>query len=336
MKKTPVLKFSVVSDEGTVRITNKIPENCLIHRIFQAEAEYTEGNFGAFCTQLLRTYYATIGWLNFDLTKHLYLRPEALKAIIAVCFTLRGKIDCTLQEFGPVELKHDIYRFYYIPPLSANKASFKPGKYEVVYISIQEKYIARFIHKYPEFKDLYERLIKNVPDGLQLSDVLIGPEELNILEEIQLHNLEMPELDLFLQARINDLLLIYFKKQKAGIENNHLKIAVDQVAHYLEQHLTEFFTDENISEMVGINKNTLGKEFKKYYKMSPTQYSIKLKMEKAGWRLKETSNSIAKIANDVGYEDANYFSTAFKRYHKCTPTQYRKQLTAQLITPLTE
>lgn len=331
MEHTPIMKFRVVSDEGTVKISKTIPDNCLFRKIPHAETEYTEGNFGAFCIQLLHTYSATVGWLNFDLNKKALIRPETTKGMVAVCYTLKGNVDCKLQGVvGKVKLIDRNYRFYYIPPESDNKAFFKPGKYDIVYISIKEKYTFPFIDTYPEFKELYERTYKNVMEGLELSVNSISAEELNILREIQEHNRETPDLELFIELKVNELLLIHFKKLKTGIESattDPTKIAIEKVAKFIEQHLSESYTNKFLSQIAMMNENTLVEEFRKDYEMSPTQYAIKLKMEHAAWLLGTTSLSIADIAVKVGYGSGNYFSTAFKTYHKCPPTDYRKNKT---------
>jgi len=335
------MKFRIVSDEGAVKISNKIPDNCLFRKISHAEAEYTEGTFGAFSTQLLRTYSATIGWLNFDLNKEVQIRPETTKSMVAACYTLKGNIDCDLQGVGDVKLIDSNYTFYYIPPKSDNKAFFKRGKYDIVYISIKEKYTAPLIHKYPEFKELYERTFKNVKTGLVLPvPITIGADELNILREIQEHNLETPDLELFTELKVNELLLIHLQKLRVGIESNTPdpnKIAIEKIAKYIEQHLSESFTDDILSQMAMMNKNTFVEEFRKYNNnMSPSQYTVKIKMEHAAWLLKNTSHSIADITIILGYGSPNYFSTAFKTYHKCTPTDYRNYKSSPLIPQLTE
>lgn len=49
-------------------------------------------------------------------------------------------------------------------------------------------------------------------------------------------------------------------------------------------------------------------------------------MQTAQKLLLETELSVAEIANQVGYENPNKFSTAFKSMYEITPTQFRNNV----------
>ena len=48
-------------------------------------------------------------------------------------------------------------------------------------------------------------------------------------------------------------------------------------------------------------------------------------MEEAARLLKETDDSIAKIAQVVGYDSQSRFAAAFKSYFQALPREYRKR-----------
>jgi AraC-like DNA-binding protein len=48
-----------------------------------------------------------------------------------------------------------------------------------------------------------------------------------------------------------------------------------------------------------------------------------MRIQMAKDMLTNTDSPISKIANDVGFDDQNYFSRLFKKYTKLSPSQYR-------------
>ena len=61
-------------------------------------------------------------------------------------------------------------------------------------------------------------------------------------------------------------------------------------------------------------------------------YVIRLRMLHACELLRETSAAIGEIADQVGFQDSNYFARQFKQVIGTTPTQYRRRM--QFADPL--
>ena len=61
------------------------------------------------------------------------------------------------------------------------------------------------------------------------------------------------------------------------------------------------------------------------YGISPKQYLLKLKMDKAAQMLVSTEMPVALIAEALGFEDQHVFSRAFKKYWGVSPMLYRKE-----------
>lgn len=68
------------------------------------------------------------------------------------------------------------------------------------------------------------------------------------------------------------------------------------------------------------------RQFVQVIGLSPAEYILKRKIEKAKELLASTDMSVTDIAYRYGFSSSQYFATAFKRFCYCTPTQYRKQL----------
>lgn len=65
-------------------------------------------------------------------------------------------------------------------------------------------------------------------------------------------------------------------------------------------------------------------DFKEVTRMSPSEYLLRMRMEKAQEMLIQTDDSIKDICARVGYWDASGFIRRFKRYMGVTPMQYRQ------------
>ena len=59
--------------------------------------------------------------------------------------------------------------------------------------------------------------------------------------------------------------------------------------------------------------------------MAPLEYVHTLRLEEAKQMLEAGEQPVEAIANEVGYEDAAFFSRLFRRKVGLTPVQYRRR-----------
>jgi AraC-like DNA-binding protein len=79
-----------------------------------------------------------------------------------------------------------------------------------------------------------------------------------------------------------------------------------------------------LASEIGIDRSYLTRLFDSVFKISPQEYLLKLRMEKAKTLLYTTSYSVSTIANSVGYPNIDAFSKMFKRVYGYAPTKVRK------------
>ncbi len=105
--------------------------------------------------------------------------------------------------------------------------------------------------------------------------------------------------------------------------------APEEIVHhihaYLMEHLAERVTIEELSRQFLMNPTTLKTTFKKVYGNSLAAHMNIHRMEKAAQLLLNTTDSMAQIAQAVGYSSQSRFTTAFKETYHILPTEYRKQ-----------
>ena len=103
-------------------------------------------------------------------------------------------------------------------------------------------------------------------------------------------------------------------------ENNYVKTAID----YMNRNYMQRTSIAFIADYVGIDRTILFRYFKKDTGISPKEYLIRLRMQKAVALLETTDLSIKEITFSVGYQDPYLFSKMFKKRHSISPRQYRQ------------
>lgn len=99
--------------------------------------------------------------------------------------------------------------------------------------------------------------------------------------------------------------------------------AVRQVCEFLEEHVSENVSLEEMTELVNLSRSRLLHIFTKQMGVSPYRYLQSLRIEKAK-RLLERGASPAEAAGLFGFTDQSHFSRFFKEFIGLTPKQYQR------------
>ncbi len=105
---------------------------------------------------------------------------------------------------------------------------------------------------------------------------------------------------------------------------------VDYIEDYIKEHYDRKLSLQDLSEMVGLNKNYLSALFKKKTGKNIGNYITEVKIEQAKEFMKSTTLRMNVIAEKVGYEDERYFYKVFKSYTGITTTEYMRQISKEL------
>ena len=98
----------------------------------------------------------------------------------------------------------------------------------------------------------------------------------------------------------------------------------DRVIGYMQEHICESLSIEDICRSIHYNKSYIFKQFKRTTGCSIMAYFSRLKIEKAKAMLRETTMSIGEISSFLSFDTPNYFSKTFKKVTGYTPSTYRK------------
>jgi AraC-like DNA-binding protein len=98
---------------------------------------------------------------------------------------------------------------------------------------------------------------------------------------------------------------------------------VSQTILNMKSNLSGKLTVQDMSEKVGLSSSHFTRLFRKSTGISPIDYFIHLKMQRACQLLFAKGKKIKAVADDLGYQDQFYFSRVFKKNMGVSPEQYR-------------
>ena len=122
----------------------------------------------------------------------------------------------------------------------------------------------------------------------------------------------------------NSLLLNFFAEL---IANTDKAVGADPVATATEIIKYNYNNDISIkalAEMLFLDSAYFSRLFKEKLRVSPKQYILNLRLEKAKELLCESDYTIKEISLTVGFADSLYFSKLFYKKTGLSPTSYRK------------
>ncbi|WJH34697.1 helix-turn-helix domain-containing protein [Paenibacillus sp. CC-CFT747] len=104
------------------------------------------------------------------------------------------------------------------------------------------------------------------------------------------------------------------------------KDPVEEAKRYIESHLAQEASLEEVAEMLGLNSSYFSQLFKQSTGETFVQYRIRRRMEKAKKLLQLPHYRITDITYEVGYSDHPHFTKTFKKYTGLSPSDYRQSL----------
>ncbi len=104
-----------------------------------------------------------------------------------------------------------------------------------------------------------------------------------------------------------------------------------QVASIIHAQYAQPLTLESLSESLNYSVPHLSSYFKIRTGLSPIDYLIKVRIDKAAALLLETDATLKEIALGVGYQDPYYLGRLFKKHKGVSPTRYREEHAARAI-----
>jgi two-component system, response regulator YesN len=105
--------------------------------------------------------------------------------------------------------------------------------------------------------------------------------------------------------------------------------SIEKVKKYIDGHFKENIYLKSIAAEFHMNPIYLGQLFRKKYGVYFNEYLLSLRIEEAKRLLRQTKKRMYEIAEQVGFQNADYFATQFEKLEKMRPTDYRNQMIDQ-------
>lgn len=103
------------------------------------------------------------------------------------------------------------------------------------------------------------------------------------------------------------------------------KTCAEQAASYLRSHFREHITAQQLGESLSFHPVYIARCMKKEYGCAPMEYLLHYRIQQSKLLLMQTSYTIARIAEEVGFNQAPYFSSSFIRIEGTTPREFRQR-----------
>jgi AraC-like DNA-binding protein len=134
-----------------------------------------------------------------------------------------------------------------------------------------------------------------------------------------------------LTARLADILLVHALRSRIGSSDcreHGLRAladpAVGMALRLIHGRPGERWSVERLAHAVGASRSSFASHFMRLVGQPPLQYLTEWRMAEAAQRLRDSDDSIAAIAERVGYRNTVAFMKAFSRAHKVGPGGYRR------------
>jgi len=98
---------------------------------------------------------------------------------------------------------------------------------------------------------------------------------------------------------------------------------VDSVNEYIQSHLYDDISIDSLAFNTGLSRFYFLREFKKATGITPYQYILKFKLEKAVELLLKSDKPIIEIALNLGFTDQSHFTRTFTARYGISPKRYK-------------
>jgi two-component system response regulator YesN len=109
------------------------------------------------------------------------------------------------------------------------------------------------------------------------------------------------------------------------IDGKSKRTEVMEACHYVSLHLEKRISLEEVADHLFLNSSYFSRLFKKETGETFIEYVTRMKMSRAKELLDQTSLSVGKICETLGYDNQSYFIKIFKSAVGVTPLEYKGQ-----------
>lgn len=104
-----------------------------------------------------------------------------------------------------------------------------------------------------------------------------------------------------------------------------IRNALPEVENYISRHIGERITAEQLAGVAHLSTTRFLHLFKERYGISPIQYVIRRKLDRAAYLLLYSSLTVTEIGEQLGFSSQSHFSALFQKNFQRYPSVYRRE-----------
>lgn len=127
------------------------------------------------------------------------------------------------------------------------------------------------------------------------------------------------------QQRIFEEILRMMDRAQHDHSESHAVEIAEKTETYIRNHYAEPLSNSSLADALHFHYNYLARCMKRVYGLTPMEYLTSYRLEQAKLLLLKTEISIARIAEQSGFESTTYFSRRFTQRIGISPLRFRKR-----------
>jgi AraC-like DNA-binding protein len=240
-----------------------------------------------------------------------------------------GRFECTMRNGRNVSLGPQDFAISDMgrPPFECR---FPQGIYKGISLVIEPVTAEQAVEQMvgdgaPKLTELFQSLL-HVQSFLLLRS---EPEIQHIFSE--LYDVPFKENLAYFRLKTAELMFFLYERQKVvqskGIyyHSKNMDDRVREIGARLTENLRVHIPLSELAKAYKIGETTIKKYFRQIYGESPYSYLKRRRMEEAAFLLTTSEQSIAQVAEAVGYQNTSKFSSAFRSIYALSPMEYKKE-----------
>jgi AraC-like DNA-binding protein len=134
------------------------------------------------------------------------------------------------------------------------------------------------------------------------------------------------------ELRLQGLLIMFLSElieeaeKNVIISSNYKEMYIKKSLQFVEANYSSKISISEMAKGVGLNKNYFSTFFRENIGVTPQQYIIKYRINKACELMSNQGLTIGDISRSVGYNDTLGFSKIFKKEKGISPLKYRQRM----------
>lgn len=140
-----------------------------------------------------------------------------------------------------------------------------------------------------------------------------------------------PMYQLSVQVRVTELFVYLTRLKTSGprekkvVNTNEVDELVNKVTLYIRDAYKTAGSLQDIAKYFYLDKSYLSRIFKRSTGYTVSEFTNIRRIQQSQKLLEDTDWTIAKVAEEVGYQNLTYYNRVFKKYIETSPLQYRKK-----------